>query len=70
MTSCNHPDCAQAATYWVVRRLAAGYLPNPDVRAYCDDHGFPDVASAVAASHAPVESAEFVTIGSTEPLRS
>ncbi len=62
MANCNHPDCARPATHWVVRHLAAGYLPNPDVRAYCESHRVDDLAALVAGTRAPVESAEIVEI--------
>jgi hypothetical protein len=38
VADCVYPDCQTPATLWVVRRLPDGYLPNPDTRAYCDDH--------------------------------
>lgn len=62
MANCNHPDCARPATHWVVRHLAAGYLPNPDVRGYCETHRVDDLAAVVAGTRAPVESAEIVEI--------
>lgn len=62
MANCNYPDCSRPATHWVVRHLAAGYLPNPDVRAYCEQHRVVDLRDVIAGSRAPVESAEIVEI--------
>jgi hypothetical protein len=38
VADCCYPECREPATLWVVRRLPDGYLPNPDTRAYCEDH--------------------------------
>ncbi len=62
MTTCFYPGCGRAATHWIVRYLAAGYRPNPDVRAYCDAHRFKNVDQAISALHAPVLRAEFVDL--------
>jgi hypothetical protein len=59
---CFYPGCDHRATHWIVRQLPADYVPNPDVRAYCDGHRFRDLDAAMAALHAPVVRAEFVDI--------
>jgi hypothetical protein len=62
MIVCASPDCGRAATHWAVRHLRAGYLPNPDARAYCDTHRFASPRAAADAVRAPVDLVEFVEI--------
>ncbi len=62
MASCNYPDCARPATHWVVRHLEAGYLPNPDARAYCEEHRVLDLTEVVASTRAPLVSVEVVEV--------
>ena len=58
---CFYGNCAEPVSHWLVRYLPAGYLPNPDVRAYCDNHRQSPV-QAMRSLHAPVERLEFVEL--------
>ena len=60
---CYYPDCREQATHWIVRHLAQGFLPNPDVRAYCDTHRVPDLHAHGRATKAPVLRVEIVEVG-------
>jgi hypothetical protein len=57
---CFYPDCREPASHWIVRHLDAECLPNPDVRAYCDNHRVPDLQAAAQAIPATVLSIEVV----------
>ena len=60
---CHFPDCRELASHWVLRHLPPDYLPNPDVRAYCDTHRSPDVQAAADATSAPVLRVEVIELG-------
>ena len=67
MVDCFHPDCAWPATHWLVRYVPDGYLPNPDVRGYCDGHRVIDLRDAARAlAPTPVTRIEIIDIVSAE----